>query len=77
MWGADGFESSDALFPGDNGNWTNYDNFLTQVFQDMQSNDMLSNVYFDIWNEPDVTAFWPRPQSQWIQMWGRGFHAIQ
>ncbi|KAM3064725.1 hypothetical protein ACMFMF_011788 [Clarireedia jacksonii] len=63
--------------PGDNGDWSNYDNFLAQLFSDMKANNMIDGIVFDIWNEPDGYGFWPRSQEQWIQMWGRGYYKIQ
>ncbi|KAF8847539.1 glycoside hydrolase [Acephala macrosclerotiorum] len=77
LWGADSTEPSTAPFPGDNGDWTNYDNFLTQLLSDMQANGMTSGIVFDIWNEPDGSNFWARPQSQWIQMWGRCYYRLK
>ena len=35
LWGADGYPIS--RFPGDNGNWTDYDNFLTRVISDVRA----------------------------------------
>jgi hypothetical protein len=77
LWGADGTETSSDPMPGDNGDWTNYDNFLTRLFSDMKTNGISAGIYFDIWNEPDGSGFWPRSQAQWIQMWGRAYYRIQ
>ncbi|WP_204288549.1 hypothetical protein, partial [Microbispora amethystogenes] len=35
LWGADGYAIS--RFPGDNGNWTDYDNFLTRLINDVRA----------------------------------------
>ncbi|KAH8799817.1 glycoside hydrolase superfamily [Xylogone sp. PMI_703] len=77
LWGADGTENSTAPFPGDNGDWTSWDNFLTQWISDMKTNGATTGLVIDIWNEPDLTAFWKRSQSQWIQMWGRTYHRLR
>ncbi|CAK7203969.1 hypothetical protein SEUCBS139899_006719 [Sporothrix eucalyptigena] len=38
---------------------------------------MIEDVVIDIWNEPDGTAFWNRPQSQYLEMWGRTYYRIK
>lgn len=30
---------------------------------------MTTNLYIDIWNEPDGFGFWPRSQDQYLQAW--------
>ena len=50
LWGTDHTNSS-SIWPGDNGDWTNYDQFLTQLASDLQANNMLSGLDMDIWNE--------------------------
>ncbi|CBX99018.1 hypothetical protein IAQ61_000845 [Plenodomus lingam] len=69
MWGADG--SSIPLFPGDNGNWTETDNFLAQVVKDLQEFNLLDNLVIDIWNEPDITPFWNRSFEQYLEYYVR------
>ncbi|MFD5462590.1 RICIN domain-containing protein [Kitasatospora sp. NPDC127059] len=70
LWGADG--TTNQAFPGDNGNWTQFDDFVNQLISDVKANNM--TVEWDLWNEPDQNGFWSRPQSQYLQMWSR-FHA--
>ncbi|MER6420157.1 RICIN domain-containing protein [Streptomyces sp. NPDC001137] len=70
LWGADGTTSQG--FPGDNGNWTLFDNFVNQLISDVKANNM--TVEWDLWNEPELSGFWGRSQSQYLQMWSR-FHA--
>lgn len=65
LWGADG--SKIPLFPGDNGNWTETDSFLRQVAKDLKAFNLLDGLVIDIWNEPDITAFWNRSWSQYLQ----------
>ncbi|RGA02797.1 beta-xylosidase [Microbispora triticiradicis] len=73
LWGADGYAIS--RFPGDNGNWTDYDNFLTRVINDVRATG--APVQWDIWNEPNITIFWNRPQSQYFEMWKRAYQRIR
>ncbi|MEU6415285.1 ricin-type beta-trefoil lectin domain protein [Microbispora sp. NPDC046933] len=73
LWGADGYPIS--RFPGDGGNWTDYDNFLTRVIDDVRATG--APVQWDIWNEPNITLFWNRPQSQYFEMWRRAYQRIR
>ncbi|WP_107463902.1 RICIN domain-containing protein [Streptomyces sp. MA5143a] len=70
LWGADGFTNQG--WPGDNGDWTQFDAFVTRLISDVQANNM--TVQWDLWNEPDGSNFWGRSQTQYLQMWSR-FHA--
>ncbi|WP_246001463.1 RICIN domain-containing protein [Allorhizocola rhizosphaerae] len=73
LWGADGYPIS--RFPGDNGNWTDYDNFLTRLFNDVRATG--APVQWDIWNEPNITPFWNRSQSQYFELWRRTYQRIR
>ncbi|KAL1845865.1 hypothetical protein Daus18300_014427 [Diaporthe australafricana] len=77
LWGADGTQGSSAAYPGDNGDWSSWDNYLTQLFSDIAANGMTSKLVVDIWNEPDLSAFWGRTQSQYLQMWGRTYYKFR
>ena len=57
VWGADGYPIS--RFPGDNGNWTDFDNFLTRLINDVRATG--APVQWDLWNEPNLSIFWNRP----------------
>ncbi len=73
LWGADGYPIS--RFPGDNGNWTDYDNFLTRLINDVRATG--ASVQWDLWNEPNITLFWNRPQSQYFELWRRTYQRIR
>jgi hypothetical protein len=73
LWGADGYPIS--RFPGDNGNWTDYDNFLTRVINDVRATG--APVQWDLWNEPNITLFWNRPQSQYFELWRRTYQRVR
>ncbi|WP_158647453.1 ricin-type beta-trefoil lectin domain protein [Actinoplanes sp. ATCC 53533] len=73
LWGADGTTS--PTFPGDNGDWSNFDRFLERLIADAQASGM--NPQWDIWNEPDWGSFWGRSQDQYLQMWRRAFQRIR
>ncbi|MEV4282056.1 RICIN domain-containing protein [Actinoplanes xinjiangensis] len=67
LWGADG--AAISRFPGDNGDWTDYDDFLTRVINDVKATGI--PVEWDIWNEPNITPFWNRTQAQYFELWRR------
>ncbi|WP_433317432.1 RICIN domain-containing protein [Micromonospora sp. CA-269861] len=73
LWGADG--AGISRFPGDNGNWTDYDNFLTRLINDVRTSGL--SVQWDIWNEPNITIFWNRPISQYLELWRRTYQRIR
>jgi hypothetical protein len=73
LWGADGFPIS--RFPGDNGTWTDYDNFLTRLVNDVRATG--APVQWDLWNEPNITLFWNRPIAQYFELWRRTYQRIR
>jgi hypothetical protein len=73
LWGADGYPIS--RFPGDNGDWTDYDNFLTRVIGDVKAAGI--TVAWDIWNEPNLGLFWNRAQSQYFELWRRTYQRLR
>ncbi|KAH7166551.1 glycoside hydrolase superfamily [Dactylonectria macrodidyma] len=76
-WGADGGQTEDFEYPGDNGDWTRWDAFLKQTLADVRSSNMTEGLVIDIWNEPDLSFFWNRPKEQWLAMWSRTYHKIR
>lgn len=68
MWGADGTVPTEIPYPGEDGDWTSYDNFLTQVISDLQANDMIEGLELDIWNEADGDGFWQRTDEQYLEL---------
>jgi hypothetical protein len=73
LWGADG--TTTQGWPGDNGDWTQFDNFVTQLINDVRANNM--TVQWDLWNEPDGSGFWKPSQSQYLQMWSRFYARVR
>ncbi|KAL1964855.1 hypothetical protein VTN77DRAFT_6357 [Rasamsonia byssochlamydoides] len=70
IWGTDHANAS-TVWPGDNGDWTNYDNFIRRLMADLKANNALDGLVWDIWNEPDISIFWTRSQQQWIDLYIR------
>ncbi|EFX00271.1 hypothetical protein CMQ_7273 [Grosmannia clavigera kw1407] len=77
IWGADGTQDSSFVYPGDDGDWSSYDQFLARLISDLRANDMLDGLVIDIWNEPDLTGFWNRSQAQYLDLWGRASTAFR
>lgn len=80
LWGANGVDIKPTdPYPGDNGDWSNYERFVTQVIADVHAAGMRPDqVQLEIWNEPDYGAvYWPRPKSQYEEMWRRGVRLIR
>ncbi|KAG5751090.1 hypothetical protein H9Q69_007189 [Fusarium xylarioides] len=75
IWGTDHVTLT-MVWPGDNGDWIDYDKFLNQLLGDLQSNNMLDGLDIDIWNEADG-SFWSRSQDQYLQMWNRTYKRIR
>ncbi|CAH0024676.1 unnamed protein product, partial [Clonostachys rhizophaga] len=75
LWGTD-FTDESKTWPGDNGDWSNYDQFLTVIVQRIIDNDMIAGMHIDIWNEPEW-GFWKRPQAQWLDLFGRTFRRFR
>jgi hypothetical protein len=73
LWGADG--TSTPAWPGNNGDWTSFDNFYNQLISDVQANGL--NPEWDIWNEPDGSGFWGASQAQYLAMWKRAYQRIR
>jgi hypothetical protein len=75
LWGADGTTSQG--WPGDNGDWTRFDDFVTQLINDVRANNM--TVQWDLWNEPDLEGgvFWGASQAQYLQMWSRFYARVR
>ena len=77
LWGADGGQSSESKFPGDNGNWTEMEVFFGQLVNDLKDNDMLEGLAVDLWNEPDLTSFWNRTWDQYLEYYVRAHRFIR
>ncbi|KAF5534685.1 glycoside hydrolase family 39 [Fusarium mexicanum] len=77
LWGADSTQGKGFPYPGDKGNWKNWNAFLDQLFSDIVKNKMTAGLEIDIWNEPDLNLFWDAPQTQYLNMWKRTYERIR
>lgn len=70
LYGCDGSQNSSTPYPGDNGDWSYFDDYFEHLVADMRANNMLEGMTVDLWNEPNGSNFWNRPQSQWLDYYG-------
>ena len=68
VWGTDG-QNASTVWPGDNGDWTDYTKFVKQLMHDLKENDATEALVWDVWNEPDIGWFWERPLQQWVDLY--------
>ncbi|KAJ7339958.1 glycoside hydrolase family 39 protein [Mycena albidolilacea] len=74
LWGTDGTQGSNGVYPGANNDFVEYDAYLTQLVKDLKANGMTTNIKLLIWNEPDLSLFWAAPQAQYFATWS---HAVK
>jgi len=74
LWGADG--TTTPTFPGDKGDWSRFDAFYDRLLSDVRGAGM-TDIQWDIWNEPDCTLFWGSGQPQYLEMWKRAYRKIR
>uniref|UniRef100_A0A8H7N8S0 Glycoside hydrolase family 39 protein n=1 Tax=Bionectria ochroleuca TaxID=29856 RepID=A0A8H7N8S0_BIOOC len=60
--------------PGDGGDWTSWDEFVTTICSDLIENDILDGLDIEVWNEPDIQFYNYTP---WLQVWGRAFYQLK
>lgn len=77
LWGADGTQNSSAPYPGDNEDWSFWDDYFNHLTSDMKANGMTENIVIDLWNEPDGSGFWRPSQDQYLQYWGRSYYQFR
>lgn len=72
IWGTD-TAAQDDVWPGDNDDWSDYEEFLDTLIDDIKANNMTAGLKIDIWNEPNLDIFWKRSLPQWLELWKRTF----
>ncbi|HEX6514341.1 MAG TPA: hypothetical protein VF049_02115 [Nocardioidaceae bacterium] len=80
LWGANGVDLQPTdPYPGDDGDWSSYEQFITRIVTDAHAAGMRPNqIQYEIWNEPDYgNVYWPRPKAQYEEMWRRGVRLIR
>ena len=77
LWGADGVADSGGHYPGDGGDWGEFEAFLEQLTGDIVENDMVEGLVFDVWNEPDLDIFWNRTWDQFLDLYVRAHDILR
>ena len=77
IYGADGSQPSNTTWPCTGGNCANYVTFLDDVVGAIQASGV--TVSYDIWNEPDQSAFWApgADTTQYFEMWDTAYNTIK
>jgi Cellulose binding domain len=77
IYGADGGQPSNTVWPCDNGDCANWVSFIDSVVGALQSSGL--PFAYDIWNEPDISLFWTRGMNstQYFQMWDTAVREIR
>jgi hypothetical protein len=74
---SDDFGYVHTYFPGDGGySWAAWDTWVTTYVGQLVSTG-IQPWAIDIWNEPDLTEFWPRTFAQFCDMWTRAAAKIK
>ena len=77
LFGADTTQPSSTVYPCTNGDCSNWTRFIDQVVGDVKASGLTVN--YDVWNEPDGTAFWPAGLNspQYFEMWDAAVREIR
>jgi hypothetical protein len=77
VYGADGGQPSNTVYPCDNGDCSNWVSFIDSTVGALQASGL--KFSYDIWNEPDISAFWTRGMNstQYFQMWDTAYRELR
>ncbi|MFE5369782.1 RICIN domain-containing protein [Streptomyces mirabilis] len=77
IYGANGGQPSNTRYPCDTGDCSNWINFIDSTVGALQASGLTYS--YDIWNEPDISAFWTRGvnSAQYFQMWDTAYREIR
>jgi len=80
-WYENFFMNRPIRFPGDDGQWDDYEDFCSVIATFVVDNDM-QDFQYNLWNEPNLvkwghSQFWPRSKEQFYEMWKRGYRQIK
>ena len=77
LYGNNGGQPSNTVYPCDNGNCSNWTTFIDTTVGALQASGLNSPTTSD--NEPDISIFWPRgvDTTQYFQMWDTAYKEIR
>jgi len=78
LYGNDGGQPASTVYPCANGNCANWITFIDSVVGALQASGV--TFAYDIYNEPDISVFWPQGSvnsTQYFQMWDSAYREIR
>jgi hypothetical protein len=77
LYGLNGGQPSNTMYPCDNGNCSNWATFIDQTVAALQASGL--KLAYDIDNEPDISVFWKAGvnSTQYFQMWDTAYREIR
>jgi len=77
LYGLNGGQPSNTMYPCDNGNCSNWATFIDQTVAALQATGL--KFAYDIDNEPDISIFWKAGvnSTQYFQMWDTAYRELR
>src|SRR5512142_3368347 len=78
IYGNDGGQPSNTVYPCANGDCSNWISFIDAVVGALQGSGL--TFAYDIYNEPDISVFWPNASvnsTQYFQMWDSAYKELR
>ncbi len=78
LYGNDGGQPSNTVYPCASGNCSNWITFIDSVVGALQASGL--TFAYDIYNEPDISVFWPNASvnsTQYFQMWDSAYKELR
>jgi Ricin-type beta-trefoil lectin domain len=78
IYGNDGGQPSNTMYPCTNGDCSNWVSFIDAVVGALQGSGL--TFAYDIYNEPDISVFWPNGSvnsTQYFQMWDSAYRELR
>ncbi|WP_426502647.1 RICIN domain-containing protein [Dactylosporangium sp. McL0621] len=77
LYGLNGGQPSNTVYPCDNGNCSNWSTFIDTTVAALQASGV--SFAYDIDNEPDISVFWKAGvnSTQYFQMWDTAYREIR
>ena len=78
IYGNDGGQPSNTMYPCTNGDCSNWVSYIDAVVGALQASGL--TFAYDIYNEPDISVFWPNGSvnsTQYFQMWDSAYRELR
>lgn len=79
IYGSDDGQPSNAIYPCDNGDCSNWITFIRKVHADISAAGLADRVQWEIYNEPAQGPYLPRPTNgaQYFQIWDTAYRELK